>query len=85
LARIRKSLFPLTDEQKQRLEAFEQRIAGDTEWIRSYCQRLQQERGLNPDAIVAALKEANISADREHVLQWLGEAAPRRATKKKAS
>lgn len=85
MARIRKSLFPLTDEQKQRLEAFEQRIAGDTEWIRSYCQRLQRERGLSPEAIVAALKEADIAADRESVSAWLGEAAPRNGRKAKAS
>jgi hypothetical protein len=73
MPRVRKSFFPLTDEQKQKLEAFEKRIAGDTEWIRSYCQRLQRDGGLTADAIVSALKEADISAAREDVVAWLGE------------
>ncbi|MFZ1125600.1 MAG: hypothetical protein WAN59_10730 [Candidatus Baltobacteraceae bacterium] len=74
MPRIRKSLFPLSDEQKQKLEAFEQRIAGDTEWIRAYCQRLQRDQGLSTDAILAALKDAGISADPQKVSLWLGEA-----------
>lgn len=85
MPRTRKSFFPLTDAQKQKLEAFEQRIAGDTEWLQGYCQRLQRDRGLSADAIVVALKEVHISADRQTVLQWLGEAAPRTGRKAKAA
>jgi len=84
MPRIRKSFFPLSDEQKQKLEAFEQRLAGDSKWLEGYCQRLQREGGLSPDAIVAALKEANISADRANVLLWLGEDGPRAGKKAKA-